>query len=229
MASNPPDDTTTIPSLGGNNQSHPPNVAGRYPSTFKDFDDIDKGNLLFDNAYLFGIHVDGNDGPRRSTRQIAKHKHSSLYPLITYQEKNSILTEMISTENDRSTRFVHQGWSKFAISTVTPWILSRITNNNHLAPIKDESHVTKRVIHQRLSVHVTMDALSPVPEFHASIGDALSKPTKFAKFEAIQECFAFWGDVLALEFDLGTSVSITDLQENFHGVRIIVTNLSNTH
>lgn len=141
---------------------------------------------------LFGIHVDGNDGPRRSTCQIASHKHSSLYPLVTYRETNAIVTEMISTETDRNAKYVHQGWSKSAISTITPWMLSRIENNNHLEPVKDEVSVTKRVMFQRLSVRVTLDALLPVPEFRASIEDALMKPTKFTKFEALQETFRFW-------------------------------------
>lgn len=141
---------------------------------------------------LFGIHVDGNDGPRWSTCQVAKIKGPSPYPLLSNRETSAIVTEMISTETNRRTNYIHQGWSKSAVSTVTPWIISRIANSNHLEPLNDELSVTKRVTFQRLSVRLTPESLSPVPELEASIEDALSKPTHYRRFVALQEVFRFW-------------------------------------
>lgn len=52
--------------------------------------------------------------------------------------------------------------------------------------------VTKRVTFQRLSVHLTLQAISPTPEFEASMENALTKSTKFKKFKALNEAFQFW-------------------------------------
>ncbi|KAF8593864.1 hypothetical protein BDV93DRAFT_529642, partial [Ceratobasidium sp. AG-I] len=171
--------------------------------------------LLDNNGHLFGIHVDGNDGPGWSTCQIAKRKGTAPYPLCTYRETNGMVTEIIPTENDRSSNYVHQGWSKSATSTVTPWIASRIANSNRFERLNDELYITKRITLRRVSVNITLEALSPVPEFEISVADALTKSTKLLKFQALNEIFQFWGDVIALEFDLGTSLSITDRQANF--------------
>ncbi|KAF8596225.1 hypothetical protein BDV93DRAFT_572900 [Ceratobasidium sp. AG-I] len=173
---------------------------------------------------LFGIHVDGNDGPRWSACQIGKRKGSSPYLLCTYREANAIATEIIPTKNDRGSNYVHQGWSKSAMSTVTLWIESRIANSNHFEGLNDELYITKRITLHRLSVHITLEALSPVPEFEIGVTDALTRSTKLQKFQALNEIFQFWGDVIALdeplpqEFDLGTSLSITDRQANFEHI-----------
>jgi hypothetical protein len=105
---------------------------------------------------------------------------------------NEIDTEVIKTKNERETTYAHKGWSPSAISTTSPWTLSRIANNNRSQTTSDVSSITKRVIVQRLRVDLPLEDLIPVPEFEADILAALEKPTKFEKFHALYQVFEHW-------------------------------------
>lgn len=134
--------------------------------------------------------VDGDEGPKRSTPRIARHKYDSRYPPTLIQETNNIMTEVISTRIDRDTNFVHLGWSLSATSTGSPWISSRIASNNQVLQTSD--WVTKRTIVQRIAIDIDPQDLEPTPEFETDVRIALGKSNRFECFQALDQVFRLW-------------------------------------
>ncbi|KAG8712863.1 hypothetical protein FRC11_013965, partial [Ceratobasidium sp. 423] len=154
---------------------------------------------------LFGVRIDSNDGPRRSSRQVARR--ISTLPL-RIQETNNIDSDVVRTENARDTNYVHKGWSLSAISDPSSWTLSRIARNNQ---VNISSHsITKFVLIQKLRVDLSPKDISPVPELEEAFEEALRRPTRFEKSQAVYDVFEHWGDVIPLVFDMGISLAVTD-------------------
>ncbi|KAH7335929.1 hypothetical protein B0J17DRAFT_668392 [Rhizoctonia solani] len=166
--------------------------------------------ILKQNGWLCGLRVDNMEGPQALTSQVASYKNGSA-PLV--EETNSIITEVITTQNKRESNFVHHGWSAGAIATVSPWTLSRIHAANRHNAIG--TWITRRTLAQRLMVRVLPEDLIPAPEFKTAIEEALSRSTIFEKFQAVYCALNHWGDVTPLEIELGTSLSLTDTESNF--------------
>ncbi|KAJ1305820.1 hypothetical protein OPQ81_010547 [Rhizoctonia solani] len=178
--------------------------------------------ILNSSGWLCGIRVDNIDGPESLTRRVALHINGTS-PLI--EETKNIFTEVITTHNQRESGYVHHGWSVGAATTVSPWTASRIhaTNRNS----RDGAWVTRRTLAQRIRVKVLLEDLAPIPEFEAAIEEALGRPTRFEKFQAVYRALDHWGDVVPLEIEMGTSLSLTDTEANFSQLPLIHTALYN--
>ncbi|CAE6531667.1 unnamed protein product [Rhizoctonia solani] len=75
-----------------------------------------------------------------------------------------------------------------------------------------------------LRVQVLPEDLVPVPEFVAAIEKALDRPTRFEKFQPVYNDLNRWGDVMPLEIEMGTSLSLTDTKDNFAQLPATTTN-----
>ncbi|KAG8743790.1 hypothetical protein FRC10_011419 [Ceratobasidium sp. 414] len=163
---------------------------------------------------MYGVRVDGNDGPRRSTNVVATYKIQEKHHSPTWiEERADILTEVIPTDNLRSSNYVHHGWSIAAATTLTPWIASRIARGGQANP--SGQWTTKRTAIQRLALDIPPEDLILAPKFEAAIRIALGKPTTLEKFQALDKVFQLWGDVLPVVFELGALLAISDTDPNF--------------
>ncbi|KAF8602191.1 hypothetical protein BDV93DRAFT_217373 [Ceratobasidium sp. AG-I] len=198
--------------LGGNNRARPQNNTSNPPTLFSHLDETEQELLLRDAGYLYGCFIDSHDGPRQSIRKVARQAASQSVLNFIHEHKN-LVTKVLLTNTDRDANFAHQGWSTSAMSVTTPWIASRIAKHNR-AP-KEDSWITRRMVVQRVSVNLTLRDLQPNPEFEGDVVAALGKPSRFEKFQALDEVFRTWGDVIPLALDLGVSLSITDLKANY--------------
>ncbi|KAG8746796.1 hypothetical protein FRC11_012605 [Ceratobasidium sp. 423] len=45
--------------------------------------------------------------------------------------------------------------------------------------------------------------------------EALTRPSRFEKFQEVYRALGRWGDVVPLEIELGSSLSLTDTEANF--------------
>ncbi|KAG8726167.1 hypothetical protein FRC11_000692, partial [Ceratobasidium sp. 423] len=104
-------------------------------------------------------------------------------------------------------------WSNGAVATISPWTSSRIDATN--LPNPEGDWVTRRTLVTRLRVQVLLEDLAPVPELVAAIEEALDRPTRFEKFQAVYGALNRWGDVVPLDIEIGTSLSLTDAKANF--------------
>ncbi|EUC54960.1 jacalin domain protein, putative [Rhizoctonia solani AG-3 Rhs1AP] len=145
------------------------------------------GCILRQNGWLCGFRVDNMDGPQNLTRQVASYVDGAA-PLTV--ETNDILTEVITAHNKRESNYVHHGWSAGAITTISPWTSSRIYMTDRQSP--DGKWITRRILAQRLRVRVFLEDLAPVPEFEAAIKEALSRSTRFEKFQEVYRCLKRW-------------------------------------
>ncbi|KAG8747361.1 hypothetical protein FRC11_012413 [Ceratobasidium sp. 423] len=170
----------------------------------------ENSHILNNNGWLCGFRVDKMDGPQALTRRVASYIDGAA-PMI--EETNNILTETITAHNKRESNYVHQGWSNGAVATVSPWTSSRIDATN--LPNPEGDWVTRRALVTRLRVQVLLEDLVPVPEFVAAIEEALDRPTRFEKFQAVYRALNRWGDVVPLEIEMGSSLSLTDTKANF--------------
>lgn len=136
---------------------------------------------------LSGVRVDITDGPIRLNRLVARHRLGEL-PCV--REVNDIISEVITSKNEREASLVHQGWSLNAASTTTPWIASRIARHNQRN--QDGVWVTKRTIVQRLAFSIPLEELLPEQGFTSDIESALEKPTVYEKFQAVYRAFDIW-------------------------------------
>ncbi|KAL5631987.1 hypothetical protein ACGC1H_000121 [Rhizoctonia solani] len=168
------------------------------------------GQILKNNRWLCGFRVNNMDGPQGLTQQVASYIDGAA-PLV--EETNDILTGVITTHNKRESNYVHHGWSTGAITTISPWTSSRIYTANRQSP--GGNWITRRILAQRLRVRVFLEDLAPVPEFEAAIKEALSRSTRFEKFQEVYRSLERWGDVVPLEIDMGYSLSFTDTEGNF--------------
>lgn len=138
---------------------------------------------------LFGVCVEGVEGPRRSMRPVAKRACGSEgSPFI--REMNNVVTETITTKTEREANYVHQGWTLSACSPLSPWIPARIAGTNR--PNPDGAWITKRTIVQRLSLNMQLEELVAVPEFEADIEAALRRPTTFEQLQALYRALHIW-------------------------------------
>ncbi|CAE6495894.1 unnamed protein product [Rhizoctonia solani] len=159
---------------------------------------------------LCGLRVDNIDGPQLSAYRVASILDGAV-PFI--QEMNDVLTEVITTHNQRAANYVHHGWSVGAVETVSPWTSSRIDATNRHNP--GGTWITRRTLSVRLRVQVVLQDLTPAPEFVAAIEEALRLPTRFEKFQAVYHTLGRWGDVVPLEMEIGSSLTLTDTEANF--------------
>jgi hypothetical protein len=106
------------------------------------------------------------------------------------QEKEDIITEVISTKSDRISNYVHQGWSVSAASTVLPWVSSRAAHTHQANQNGDWT--TKRTTIQRLTIDVPVEDLVPAAGFETAVQAALGKPTTLEKFQALNKVFQLW-------------------------------------
>ncbi|KAG8743392.1 hypothetical protein FRC10_012118 [Ceratobasidium sp. 414] len=163
---------------------------------------------------MYGIRVDGNDGPRRSTQAVARCREQGQHHSPAWiEDRDIIMSETISTQTSRDSNYIHQGWSITAAATVPPWTASRIAQN--LQADGDGRWTTKRTIVQRLALDIPPRDLIAVPEFEADIQAALGKPTAFDKFRALDNVFHIWGDVVPIVFELGALLAISDTDPMF--------------
>ncbi|ELU37970.1 Jacalin domain-containing protein [Rhizoctonia solani AG-1 IA] len=171
--------------LGGNNNVYP--LPGQYQSNtpYSQLDELSKASLLHDKGYLFGVRVDGENGPRRGTRQVAQY--TSTLPLII-QDINNIESEVTITENDRDTNYVHKGWLISALQDNSPWTLSRIIRNNCQVNPRHRS-ITKHIIIPKLRIELLVKDLLPIAELEDAFSKALNLPTRFEKANAIYWVF----------------------------------------
>ncbi|KAH7333549.1 hypothetical protein B0J17DRAFT_675792 [Rhizoctonia solani] len=167
--------------------------------------------MLRDNGWLCGFRVNNMDEPQVSAHQVAIYTHGTV-PFI--QEINRVLTETITTHKQREANYVHHGWSVAAVATVSPWTLSRIDATDRHN--EEGTWITRRTLAQRLKVQVLPEDLAPTPEFKAAIEEALKQPTTLEKFRAVDRALNRWGDVVPLEFEMGSSLTLTDSEVNFN-------------
>ncbi|KAG9078841.1 hypothetical protein FS749_009098 [Ceratobasidium sp. UAMH 11750] len=192
-----------------NNQTDPQALAD-VPHTLTN---PEQEGLLRKNKALFGFLMDDHSGPTRPTQQVATYKITGQYYSPAWmQEENSIDTDIIHTDCERDSNYVHQGWSLSAISKVSPWTLSRMHQNGRLK--REGSWTTQRKAILRLSVNIPATDLQPSPGFEADVRAALAQATKAEKCQALYKALNHWGDVIALTYDFGTSLTITDLDQN---------------
>ncbi|CAE6439319.1 unnamed protein product [Rhizoctonia solani] len=200
-----------VPHQSWNNNTHPSDSAEGLvgPSPDAVLDEATRQALLFGRGYVFGFRTDSNDGPRPSSRQAAQR--ISTRPLHI-RETNNINSDVVTTKNIRDTNYVHKGWSLSALSVSdkSPWTLSRIARTNQLN--LDISSTTKYALIQKLRVDLSPADISPVPRLEEAFRDALERPTRFDKAEAVYQIFEQWGDFIPLVFDIGISLAVTDLE-----------------
>ncbi|KAJ1300767.1 hypothetical protein OPQ81_002410 [Rhizoctonia solani] len=176
---------------------------------------------LHDSGWLCGFRVDDMDRPQVSALKVASYRYGTT-PFI--QEMNNVSTEIVTTRNQRAANYVHQGWSVGAVETISPWTSSRIdAANRHNA---EGTWITRKTLVARLRVQVLLRDLIPRPEFVAAVEEALKLPTRFEKFQAVYDALSRWGDVVPLEMELGSSLTLTDTEANF--ARLPVTNSYNS-
>ncbi|KAG8697927.1 hypothetical protein FRC08_006236 [Ceratobasidium sp. 394] len=102
-------------------------------------------DLLRKNKALFGFLVDDLSGPTRPTRQVATCKITGQYYSPDWvQEENNIDTEIIHTDCERNSSYVHQGWSLSAISKISPWTSSRMHQNGRLESENNHSTIISK-------------------------------------------------------------------------------------
>lgn len=99
--------------------------------------------------------------------------------------------DVVSTQTTREANYAHQGWPASATAMTTPWIASRITRHNQALEQNTEMSTWRRVI-QRLAFTIPLHNLSPAPEFEAHVLEALGKPSRMQKFQALNEVFQIW-------------------------------------
>jgi hypothetical protein len=111
---------------------------------------------------------------------------------LRIQETSNIDSDVITTANDRATNYVHKGWSLSALSVSdkSPWTLSRIARNNQVN--FGTRSITKYVLIQKLRVDLSPVDISPAPELQEAFQEALEKPTRFEKSEAVYRVFELW-------------------------------------
>ncbi|KAG8713592.1 hypothetical protein FRC08_013058 [Ceratobasidium sp. 394] len=174
-------------------------------SNFQSLDATEKENLLRKLGCLFGVRIDGNDGPRISTRPVAKCKIEGQHHFPAWiSERSDVITEVIQTDNNRDANFIHDGWSQIAADTVPTWTASRIAKNNR-ATLSGQ-WTTRRMTFQRLALDIPLPDLVPVSEFEQAVQDALNEQTMPGKHQALDRVFQFWS-----VFDSGLSLTATDI------------------
>ncbi|CEL54060.1 hypothetical protein RSOLAG1IB_06769 [Rhizoctonia solani AG-1 IB] len=213
-----PPSLTQATNQSRNNSAHLPDYAEDYMNIPPKVgpDEATRQALFFEEGYVFGVRTDGNDGPRPSSRRAAQM--ISTRPLCI-QETSNIDSDVITTANYRATNYVHKGWSLSALSVSdkSPWTLSRIARNNQVN--LGTRSITKYVLIQKLGVDLSPVDISPAPELEQAFQEALEKPTRFEKSEAVYQVFELWGDVIPLVFDIGISLAVTDLESEANYLR----------
>ncbi|CAE6463352.1 unnamed protein product [Rhizoctonia solani] len=166
--------------------------------------------VLRNAGWLRGFRMDNMDGPQVLGNQVASYVDGAT-PFI--EEKNDILTEIVTTRHKQESNYVHQGWSVGAATTTSPWTQSRIDATNRYNA--GGTWTTRRTLAIRLRAQVLLEDLTPAPEFVAAIEEALTRSSIFEKFQGVYRTLNRWGDVVPLEIEMGSSLTFTDTETNF--------------
>ncbi|KDN36055.1 hypothetical protein RSAG8_11077, partial [Rhizoctonia solani AG-8 WAC10335] len=184
-------------SPAGNNAAFPPDSPDSQEENLND-------RIPRSAGWLRGFRIDDIGGPRISPYQVASYVDGS-YPTI--EEENNFSAGIATTSTKREANYAHHGWSIDAITTTCPWTSSRITaRNQHNAEGTWYTRLTKT---KRFKVEVFLEDLAPASEFEERVEQALGQPTLFGKFQAIYRVLEHWGDVVPLEIEVGSSISLT--------------------
>ncbi|KAG9094738.1 hypothetical protein FRC07_011261, partial [Ceratobasidium sp. 392] len=70
------------------------------------------------------------------------------------------------------------------------------------------------MILKRRVVNIPSEELRPSPKFEAEIRDVLSKPRKAEMLQGVYDVLSRWGDVIPLVYELGASLTITDVDKH---------------
>jgi hypothetical protein len=81
------------------------------------------------NTDLFGMLIDGIDGPVRSTSPVASYKQKP-GGAACVRKTNNIITNVINTKNEREVKYEHIGWSLVAASSIASWTSSQVTSGS---------------------------------------------------------------------------------------------------
>ncbi|CUA73194.1 hypothetical protein RSOLAG22IIIB_05197 [Rhizoctonia solani] len=166
--------------------------------------------VLRNAGWLCGFRMDNMDGPQVLGNQVASYVDGAT-PFI--EEKNDILTEIVTTRHKQESNYVHQGWSVGAATTTSPWTQSRIDATNRYNA--GGTWTTRRTLAIRLRAQVLLEDLTPAPEFVVAIEEALTRSSIFEKFQGVYRTLNRWGDVVPLEIEMGSSLTFTDTETNF--------------
>ncbi|CAE6482257.1 unnamed protein product [Rhizoctonia solani] len=179
----------------------------------------ENNHILMNSGWLCGYRVENLTRPQVLPHQVASYIDGAT-PFV--EETNEILSEVVTTYSKRESNYVHHGWSVGAITTISPWTLSRIhaTNQKNVEGV----WVTKKNLVVRCRVQVLLQDLAPVPEFVAAIEEALGRSTRFEKFQAVYHALSRWGDVVPLEIEIGSSLTSTDTEANFSQLPAVLYN-----
>ncbi|EUC60502.1 jacalin domain protein [Rhizoctonia solani AG-3 Rhs1AP] len=167
-------------------------------------------HILKNAGWLCGFRVNNMDGPQVLANQVAYYINGAA-PFI--EETNDTLTEIITTHHKRESNYIHQGWSAGAVATLSPWTQSRIDATNRYNA--GGTWITRRTLALRLRIQVLLEDISPAPEFEVAIEEALTRSSRFERFQAVYRALSRWGDVVPLEIEMGSSLSFTDTETNF--------------
>ncbi|KAG8701178.1 hypothetical protein FRC09_005515 [Ceratobasidium sp. 395] len=159
--------------------------------------------------------MDSHDGPVKSLRQVALYETDDAdYPKGWIDDEHGVNTEVIRTDCDRESNYVHAGWSLSAISNLSPWVLLRSLGQKQAS--QGVSWVTKRTTIKKRTISISPEELRPCPEFEADIRNALNRLSNVERFQAVHKAFIRWGDVVPLikVYELGTSLTVTDTERH---------------
>ncbi|KAG8713595.1 hypothetical protein FRC08_013061 [Ceratobasidium sp. 394] len=163
----------------------------KFSMLFQHLTDSEKSYLLDSHGCLYGIHVDAHSGSRMSSNPIARCKAERLRHLPNwFREVEDTITEIIQTQTDRDSNYVHHGWSTATTTTLVPWIASRIARGQ--VPTLPGAWTTIHITVKRLAIQITLEDITPVPEFEAEMQAALGESTDFHRFEKVNEAFNRW-------------------------------------
>ncbi|KAG8777031.1 hypothetical protein FRC12_000572 [Ceratobasidium sp. 428] len=157
--------------------------------------------------------MDGHEGPIKTICQAAIYEADDAnYPESWVKDERSLTAEVVRTGCDRDSNYVHAGWSLSAIANPSPWISLRTPDqklNSSAGP-----WITKRRILKRFIINIPPEELRPSPEFEGDIQSALSEQNTAQKLQAVCKAFKRWGGVIPLVYELGASLTITDVENH---------------
>ncbi|QRV82906.1 Jacalin-like lectin domain protein [Ceratobasidium sp. AG-Ba] len=183
--------------------------------SFGDFTGLEVSDMLRNNQVFSGLLMSDNSGPTRSNHQVAMCRGEGYYSAAWIRKENDLDVEIIKTQSERESRYAHHGWSPSAMSNLSPWTISRTAGTNQST--RAGTWRTDRMTIQTVLVKIPLEELKPNPSFESEVRAALGLQKKSEKVQAVYEVLKRWGDMIPLLYDLGASLSITDLEPNIQG------------